>query len=599
MAYCASQDSLFLFGGFRPNVNFLNDLNRYSNSVWGEVTQNNSISGRVWQSLTEIPSLEPAACRFVVLGGAAPPYSGAPFITELADVQVVTVVNDVAVWKRVDALDGPGAVSQHAAVSRRGDTVVFGGSRFLPPYGGSTVTGMAFAEIHTLRVFNYTVMDVNGTLVEITNGTWSKIEKLSPSQVWPSPRFSHTMSLYQVDANPANDRLVVYGGRRYVTPSELEILSDLWIYTFGTNVWFMAQGVALHRSYHSTIIVNDFLFSYGGATIVQGMRYVFPEVLVTNLNATKTGRNPTCTASNGVVGLWCEANSPIGTAYDPQRRHDHAFAQKGDLLYVYGGKISSVFGDFWVLNTSDAIQSMSSADSDPLGLNDLSNTMYFMVAILSMMVVCFVVFILSLRRQRGAHPIFIVQMIRPRVVGARPAVINGLQLKTYKKTDVRRASAGGRNATSARAPASASGNIIVPSADPEAGAAVPGQIQDDLHDLCAICLNDYADGEQLRVLPCDHFFHPPCVDEWLRTHNACPMCKAAVDLDPDRIEHDAPAPVGPDYGNQIVTMQMANQADGGERRMSTSPLPRDRNDQDVVIVEVNEPDHHYRPSANV
>lgn len=46
---------------------------------------------------------------------------------------------------------------------------------------------------------------------------------------------------------------------------------------------------------------------------------------------------------------------------------------------------------------------------------------------------------------------------------------------------------------------------------------------------CMVCLSSFADGEEVRRLPCSHIFHAPCIDEWLRRCTDCPICKANVD----------------------------------------------------------------------
>ncbi|KAJ3694165.1 hypothetical protein LUZ60_009645 [Juncus effusus] len=46
--------------------------------------------------------------------------------------------------------------------------------------------------------------------------------------------------------------------------------------------------------------------------------------------------------------------------------------------------------------------------------------------------------------------------------------------------------------------------------------------------VCCICLAKYIDNEELRELPCTHFFHQECVDKWLKINALCPLCKAEV-----------------------------------------------------------------------
>ncbi|KAI9820226.1 MAG: hypothetical protein M1827_005848 [Pycnora praestabilis] len=48
---------------------------------------------------------------------------------------------------------------------------------------------------------------------------------------------------------------------------------------------------------------------------------------------------------------------------------------------------------------------------------------------------------------------------------------------------------------------------------------------------CSICTDDFVKGQDIRVLPCDHKFHPECIDPWLlNVSGTCPLCR--VDLRP-------------------------------------------------------------------
>ncbi|KAK1261633.1 E3 ubiquitin-protein ligase SDIR1 [Acorus gramineus] len=48
-------------------------------------------------------------------------------------------------------------------------------------------------------------------------------------------------------------------------------------------------------------------------------------------------------------------------------------------------------------------------------------------------------------------------------------------------------------------------------------------------EACSICLEDYKEGEVLRVLPCKHDFHSVCVDLWLTKWGTfCPICKLDI-----------------------------------------------------------------------
>ena len=53
-------------------------------------------------------------------------------------------------------------------------------------------------------------------------------------------------------------------------------------------------------------------------------------------------------------------------------------------------------------------------------------------------------------------------------------------------------------------------------------------------DMCAVCLESFVDGDELRRLPCCHLYHRACIDAWLVEQQSgsatrtCPSCKCDV-----------------------------------------------------------------------
>nr|XP_033778052.1 E3 ubiquitin-protein ligase RNF43 isoform X2 [Geotrypetes seraphini] len=42
--------------------------------------------------------------------------------------------------------------------------------------------------------------------------------------------------------------------------------------------------------------------------------------------------------------------------------------------------------------------------------------------------------------------------------------------------------------------------------------------------VCAVCLEEFTEGQDLRIISCFHEFHKECVDPWLQQHRTCPLC---------------------------------------------------------------------------
>ncbi|KAL9072442.1 MAG: hypothetical protein Q9161_003612 [Pseudevernia consocians] len=45
---------------------------------------------------------------------------------------------------------------------------------------------------------------------------------------------------------------------------------------------------------------------------------------------------------------------------------------------------------------------------------------------------------------------------------------------------------------------------------------------------CSVCMDAVDIGDEVTVLPCNHWFHGDCVGAWLKEHDTCPHCRAGI-----------------------------------------------------------------------
>ncbi|XP_040293087.1 RING finger protein 122-like [Bufo bufo] len=57
--------------------------------------------------------------------------------------------------------------------------------------------------------------------------------------------------------------------------------------------------------------------------------------------------------------------------------------------------------------------------------------------------------------------------------------------------------------------------------------------------VCAVCLEEFREKEELGLCPCTHAFHTKCLMKWLEVRNSCPMCNKTISMPPPKpsLEH--------------------------------------------------------------
>mmetsp|Transcript_22516 Transcript_22516/g.27535 ORF Transcript_22516/g.27535 Transcript_22516/m.27535 type:complete len:342 (-) Transcript_22516:771-1796(-) len=174
-------------------------------------------------------------------------------------------------------------------------------------------------------------------------------------------------------------------------------------------------------------------------------------------------------------------------ASDPEQMSDH-----GRLLHRIKtpvdnfGVIWLVMGNFWLFKAADTCM-------------NTAPTIYYLSAVL--IYIGFIIIFL---------PCIVVLIMLPFVCFCLPCLIRVL-------SRIALVSQGPQGATEADL-------SKLPTVKYRAGMFNQGEEQ------CTICLTQYEEEEELRLLPCDkrHHFHQKCVDEWLLLNATCPICRAQV-----------------------------------------------------------------------
>ena len=126
---------------------------------------------------------------------------------------------------------------------------------------------------------------------------------------------------------------------------------------------------------------------------------------------------------------------------------------------------------------------------------------------------------------------------------------------------------------------------------------------------CSICTEDFVRGEDIRLLPCDHRFHPDCVDPWLlNVSGTCPLCR--IDLRPpeDRVansEGDSPSSSSAQPPTDVPDINPPSSSDtarAGHATGSTflgNPFSRSRRDTTTRSFSFSHPasDQHPLPTT--
>lgn len=250
----------------------------------------------------------------------------------------------------------------------------------------------------------------------------------------------------------------------------------------------------------------------------QSIAFVFSDVLISHppkRNASYHGNEET---------LWYKAQWPPGSPEAVSHRLEHSSViDSTGSMYVWGGRfqdVNQITGIYSIniFGPQSTVQ-FKIAETDGLDAYEAQlEKLHLLVAVMILMSILFTALYGTLRRQaeEGANGDGNgVSMFVGRRRGVTREIIETIPVKKYSKS--KRSCCNTETNTNTNA-----------NADLSQGIANNANENNEEGEVCPICLLEYEEGDEIRCLPCNHFFHKDCVDSWLVNNSSCPTCRQSI-----------------------------------------------------------------------
>ena len=234
------------------------------------------------------------------------------------------------------------------------------------------------------------------------------------------------------------------------------------------------------------------------------------------------------------TSVWYKVQLPPGSPEAVSHRLEHtSIMDSSGTLFVWGGRFRNVdkISGMWSLNLFGQHSRVQLKVADPDGLDEYETqleTLHLLVLLLLFMSFFFTAMYGTMRRRAEEHgqmndgPSFLGQRVR----GATQEIIDAIPVKVFRTRNMESKDGNSQlHNTTDQTMSGESSECLERSSSSTLNE--DGQNIED-HECCRICLVEYENGDQIRILPCNHEFHKDCIDSWLVKNSSCPACRHSL-----------------------------------------------------------------------